>query len=301
MLAAVASAENPDGQTSMLGATVASPSTTLGNAYGQGVSQNSSGSSILQPGPYNPAATLPCKLVKKILDLEFVEMADISLDDPPTPAPGQPPLPTRPPIQNLSIWVEKFSIMAALLASRYPHKAPELFAYQAAIVRAERNFEDQRWVIYDSCYRREALVNKDLDWSVPNACLYNEAFTGRARAIPRCNYCLQEDHATRSCSLNPNRSWVGWIPGSLGDQPPSAGRQPSLRSPATTECCRRYNAGRCKQPASACRYTHRCTDCNGPHPRLQCPRGGQKGSGQARSPLRQGQQTNHGTAPGPLY
>ena len=56
---------------------------------------------------------------------------------------GQPPLPAWPPIQNVSVWIEKFSLMAALIASCFPEKAPELFAYQASIVRAEWNFDDR--------------------------------------------------------------------------------------------------------------------------------------------------------------
>ena len=68
-------------------------------------------------------------------------------------------------------------MIAALISSRFPEKAPKLFAYQALIAWAERNFDDRRWVSYDRCYRREALA---LDWSVSNARLYNKAFTGHA-------------------------------------------------------------------------------------------------------------------------
>ena len=35
--------------------------------------------------------------------------------------------------------------MAAVICTRFPHKAPELLAYQAAIVRAERNYEGTYW------------------------------------------------------------------------------------------------------------------------------------------------------------
>lgn len=149
-------------------------------------------------GPHNPVDVLPTKIAKKILDLEFVEMADISLDDLPQP------FPARPPIQ---MCVEKFSITAALLSSRFLEKVPELFAYQASIVQAEMNFDDQRWVAYVQCYRCEALALKSLDWSIPNARLYNEAFKGHARAILRCLYCLQEDHLTQTCPRNPSSPW----------------------------------------------------------------------------------------------
>lgn len=85
--------------------------------------------------------------------------------------------------------------MAAALASRFPLKAAELFAYQATIVRVERNYEAGRWVAYDRQFRREALARRDLNWSVTDTRLYNEAFTGRARAIPRRSFCLQDDHS----------------------------------------------------------------------------------------------------------
>ena len=117
-------------------------------------------------------------------------MTEISADDDFLMS-GHPGGSTRPPITNISQWVERFSMMAAILSTRFPEKAPELFAYQGSIIRAERNYEGKQWVVYDRQFRREALARKDLNWSVPNLRLYNEAFTGRAKAIPRCSVCLQ--------------------------------------------------------------------------------------------------------------
>ena len=102
--------------------------------------------------------------------------------------------------------------MAAILCSQIPHKARELFAYQAAIVRAESNYEGNRWVTYDRQFQREALARKDLNWSVTDPCLYNEAFTGRAWAIARCTFCLQDDHSEAMCPKNPHRPMFGWFP-----------------------------------------------------------------------------------------
>ena len=102
--------------------------------------------------------------------------------------------------------------VAAVLATRFPEKAPELFAYQATIVRAERNYEGKRWVSYDRQFRWEALARKDLNWSVTDSRLYNEAFTGRAREIARCPLCLQDDHSAPYCPKNPDRQWFGWFP-----------------------------------------------------------------------------------------
>ena len=94
-------------------------------------------------------------------------------------------------------------MMAAILATRFPEKAPELLPYQSSIIRAERNYEGKQWVAYDRQYQREALAWKDLNWSVPNVHLYNEAFTGRARAVPRCSYCLRDYHAASACPSIP--------------------------------------------------------------------------------------------------
>ena len=167
---------------------------------------------ITQPGSFNPAATLPPKVVKRILNLEFVEMAEVSIDEDTPQLPGRLPAHGRLPITDISRWLERYSLLAAVLCSRFPHKAGELFAYQAAIVRAERNYEGKRWVTYDRQFRRETLARRDLNWSVTDPRLYNEAFTGRARAIAQCTFCLQDDHAAAYCPRNPNRPVFGWFP-----------------------------------------------------------------------------------------
>ncbi len=148
---------------------------------------------------------LPTKIVKRILNLEFVEMSEVTIDDLGPPAPGRPH-PPRLPVTDISRWVQQFSLMAAILASRFPAKA-----YQAQIVRTARNYDSDHWIAYDGQFRREALARKDLNWSVPNHRLYNEAFTGWARAIARCTYCLQDDHKTELCPRNPDRPLLGWL------------------------------------------------------------------------------------------
>ncbi len=106
----------------------------------------------------------------------FVDMVEVTPEDSPT----QPTGLRQSRIVTLSQWLERFSIMAATIATRFPRKAPELFAYQALIIRAERTFESACWVAYDCQFRRQALSRGDLNWSVPDACLYNISFTGRA-------------------------------------------------------------------------------------------------------------------------
>ena len=224
---------------------------------------------LTKPGPFNPAASLGPKVVKRILDLEFVEMAEVTVDDISPQAPGRPPPPARLPITDISQWLERYSLMAAVLCTKFPEKVPELFAYQACIVRAERNYEGGRWVAYDRQYRREALAKKDLNWSVPDPRLYSEAFTGRARSITRCGFCLQDDHGDALCPRNPNRPLFGWFPDPFLWPPQGTYPTPTPRSDHS-EVCRRFNEGRCR--FARCRYRHACSECGANHPRANCPK-----------------------------
>ena len=54
--------------------------------------------------------------------------------------------PGRPANLPITQWVEHFSVMAALLASCFLGKVPELLDYKVRIVRAARNYEGKQWV-----------------------------------------------------------------------------------------------------------------------------------------------------------
>ena len=162
--------------------------------------------------------------------------------------------------------------MAAVLMSRFPNNGPELWAYQASIVRAARKYEGTAWVAYDRQYRREALAGKCLNWSRVNPRLYSEAFTGRAKAIPRCHQCLSDTHTLSACPL----AAPGGNPDGLD----------TTKSSAPQEICRGYNDGHTR-----CRYRHVCSGCSYPHPWSRCPKHSSKGGhdrGRSRSPSRKG-------------
>lgn len=174
-----------------------------------------------------------------------------------------------PHASDISRWLERYSLMAAVISTRFPHKAGELFAYQAMIVRVERNYEGKRWVTYD---RREALARKYLNWSITDPCLYNEAFTGRARAITRCSFCLQDDHVAAHCPKNPHRPMFGWFPDPGNWTTSSQGQsqpRPYLGFGQRPELCRRFNEEKCRYPK--CKYRHACSDSQGTHPLIECP------------------------------
>ena len=255
--------------------------------------------SLHNRGPYNPAATLPPKMVKKILALEFVEMAELRADiwpDDTNPIEGGPASrrPAKPPITNIRSWLDCYARMAAVLALRFPEKSAELWAYQTTILHVAHTYEGANWVAYDRLYRREMLANRDLNWSVPNPRLYSQAFTGRAKRHPQCPHCLSEDHGAPGCPHNPNPPIMGWFQGApplqLG---PSTGQLPpgptQVSKPTTSqEVCRNFNGNRCR--FTRCRYLHICSSCGGPHAALHCPhrqitQGGQGGPIRSRPPI----------------
>jgi len=154
--------------------------------------------------------------------------------------------------------------MAAIFTTRFLEKAPELFAYQASIVRAERNYEGNQWVAYDRQYRWETLARKDLYWSIPNLRLYNETFTGMGQVDsevhllptgqPFGSPVSQEPSQTsakrRYCLADTTNSRVG--------------------PPPSQDICRTYNEGRCRK--SQCRYWHACLSCQEAHVAIHCLR-----------------------------
>ena len=168
--------------------------------------------------------------------------------------------------------------MAALLVTRFPEKGPELWAYQTTNLRAAHNYEGASWVAYNRQFRRDMLAQKDLNWSTPNARLYNEAFTGRAKIIPRCLHCVSEDHTTAVCPHNPNPAYVGWFPNpylthphSLQSPTPPALLAPAVGTAGRPEVCRNFNENHCR--FTRCQYAHVCSECSAPHPAISCPVG----------------------------
>ena len=60
----------------------------------------------------------------------------------------------RRPITDIVTWVECFSSLAAVITSKFPEKAVQLFSYQRTIVSASQLFDTSALVVYDSRYHR---------------------------------------------------------------------------------------------------------------------------------------------------
>ena len=75
-------------------------------------------------GPYNPASTLPPKVVKRILALEFVEMSELRGDIWPKDSTASDPHVTprrsaKPPVNSIKKWLECYARMASILVPRF--------------------------------------------------------------------------------------------------------------------------------------------------------------------------------------
>ena len=239
-------------------------------AVQQGLSKSVASVALVRSGSqYDPAAELHLKLVTAVLKLEFIEMSKLIPDmwhedghASPDGGEAQRCPPHCPPLTDIMTWLQCYASLAAVLSTRYPDKAPELWAYQSLIIRAARNYERQAWVAYDHQYRREALAKGDLNWSTLDSRLYNEAFMGRARAIAHCQHCLSEALGSVNCPSNPNPSSyqplveVGNAPGTL------------LGAGSRQEICKCFNKGRCRFLHS--KYLHICKECFHPHLWITC-------------------------------
>ena len=223
--------------------------------------------SQLTPSSYSPTARLPKKLVTRIQALDFIEMNEMLQESWIPEAQDASLVLRRPsrraPITDILAWTECFALMAAVLAEKFPDKAPQLFAYLRRIVHAARNFQGSAWVAYDRLYRRQALARHSLDWAQEDSALYNEAFVGHARAITRCRHCLSEFHTSESCPEF-QQQWGPWPPEFAMSMVPPRFYPPGPHQ----EACRKFNENRCF--LRRCRYLHVCSICSQPHPASFC-------------------------------
>ena len=179
--------------------------------------------------------------------------------------------PRRGPVTDIGQWTECFAALAAILSTRFPEKAPHFWSYLRTITKASRNFEGPAWASYDIAYRRQAANRKTLEWSTIDPALYNEAFTGRAKAIPRCRHCLAETHHSEECAFAPQLDDFQERRRSRGSRQASS---PYSRPPGTVDLCGLFNkpeGNQCRY--KACVFAHICSKCRrSPHPASECGR-----------------------------
>lgn len=225
-------------------------------------------------GSASQRLAIPPKLIKKILELEYIDMSELVPDSWQFREEEQKCCHSshrpqrRGPVSEILLWIECYSSLITVLAARYPDKIADFMAYQRTIIKAHKSFIGEGWVTYDICYRRRAAIVKSLDWAQVDFSLYNETFTGRAKAMIRCKYCLSENHVAASCSYAPEN------PPSKYDLPPRPigwAARPPHEVGKSVQLCILYNGrygNKCK--FTPCKFAHMCTECHGMHPVANC-------------------------------
>ena len=161
---------------------------------------------------------------------------------------------------------------AGMITSRFPDKAPQLFAYLRMIVRASQTFEGPAWVSYDSQFHRKAALVKSWDWGSPDTALYNECFTGRAKLKVLCKHCLSDTHTEQQCPLASHATTHVATQLSPSLNPPGKTRPLPSGQTRSVELCGLFNKSTGNSCTySNCRYAHICSLCRlGPHPASSC-------------------------------
>ena len=180
----------------------------------------------------------------------------------------------RREVPDLLSWLQCFSSFAAVLSSRYPKKARELWAYQATIISEQRRCGGRGWHLYDAMFRQQISSIESMDFSKLNQGLYATTFLAYGGKGQVCKECLSSDYSHDDCALHPSRS----MPvvrvrearqASFPEEPRPRGQD---RKRGARGACFAWNDGDCTN--SYCRYSHVCSRCgNGEHKRPMCRSG----------------------------
>ena len=225
-------------------AVIASPSV-------RGISSLAQTPILQQPFVVGPGfSPVPAKLVSQIVAGKFVELhellsTNLVLNEPEpqllfdgrlvlTSTPKKP----KRRVDDITSWLEAFSIYCLILSSHFPHRWKDLMQYQLLILRTHRQFAGRVWLAYERAFREHAAASNLTDWSTINVQLFNFHAAG---ASVRSRGELSDEFS----------------------EPRGA--------PSSLIICKSWNRGHCVAPSSSCRFAHKCSSCFGPHRVGACP------------------------------
>ena len=126
---------------------------------------SAAGPFILGPG----RAPISAKVVTQIVSCKFIDMVKLvpeNLEElrPVTPSfsiEGSTIIPsskTNPrkvkEISDIMTWVEAFTSYISVMSAYFPHRARDLLAYMALVMRTEKRYGGSAWRHYDRAFRR---------------------------------------------------------------------------------------------------------------------------------------------------
>ena len=244
----------------------------VGTQSGLPQSSVASASSIVQSGKRLPTGNVPQRVVDRILTGEFINFSDLLPDLMRSSQPSSQPVfqfqvqdgvpkfitdsstPKTRKVDDLSTWLEAFTIYMHTITQTAPHRVHELLCYQALIIEANRRLYAEGWLEYDQLFRQAAARDAQKPWDVIEPTLWQLATTGKAR--PTCSQCRTVHPATSSGNC-PFRTRQTASSTSTTFNPEFQGKQ----------ICRSYNANRC---SGSCFRAHVCILCRGRQPATNC-------------------------------
>jgi len=158
---------------------------------------------------------VPAKLAQRIRKGEYVEMAELLKDNVEAErrrlAAGESGTArvSRREVPDFDSCLQCFSSYAAIMATQYPHKVHELWAYQALMIAEHRKCGGRGWMLYDAAFRQQITSLEGTDFSRVNQGLYATTFLAYGGRGQFCARCMSSDHAQEECALHPNRGPVG--------------------------------------------------------------------------------------------
>lgn len=172
------------------------------------------------------------------------------------------------PITSILEWIQCYGIYVAVLSRSQPHRVPDLMGYQALIIQAHLEFQEDNWLGYDRTFRLRAASEGNQQWALIDTTLWNLAFAGKGRTT-RCRHCFSLFHSSVECTLNQEAH--------SSSRPSARPQQPTRQFQGV---CYQWNntpGTTCSFPR--CRYEHKCSWCiRGPfaadadHKVINCPR-----------------------------
>ena len=195
-------------------------------------------------------------------------------------------------IEEFVDWMRTWNEYVAVLSHFQPHLIPQLFRYQAVITRfAERFEEHEDWLSYDAACRRLIANNPSLTYDdvIANTELYDiylrnakikkrfgrhqrgeegsgvsssssskkvESSSTGGATVKKCYSCGKPGHIAQHCSKKSGQS---------SNSGPQGFRDPQRSAEEQGPCYQWNDHGFCNDPN--CRWFHRCSQCDGPHPR----------------------------------
>ena len=103
-------------------------------------------------------------------------------------------------IPDLVMWVQCFSIYAAVLLNRQSSRATNLMAYAFTIAKASKKYKWPAWVVYDQTLHQKAANIPSQPSAKIDPSIYFPHFLGMAKSAEgSCQTCQSLDHTSDHC------------------------------------------------------------------------------------------------------